>query len=77
MRVSAAKTYFGDKILNNILNISVTTTQEQSVTPSIQALCDLNHSGITWWAPIPDTRYKSQDGRSLNLEVICSMIVSD
>jgi hypothetical protein len=77
MRVSVAETYFGDKNLNNLFNISQTLTREQSRTSSIHTFFDFIDSRITWWAPIPDTRYKSQDGRSLNLEVICSMIVSD
>ena len=52
-------------------------TWGQFVTPSIQTLGDLINSGITWCAPIRDTRYKSQDERDLNLEVICPMMVSD
>jgi hypothetical protein len=47
------------------------------VTRSIRTLSDFVDFGVTWWAPIPDTRYKSQDGRDLNLEVICAMMVSD
>ena len=52
-------------------------TREQSVTPSIRTFSDYIDFGVTWWAPIPETRYKSQDGRDLNLEVICNMMVSD
>jgi hypothetical protein len=77
IRVSVAETYFGNKILNNIFNISQTMTREHSITPSIRTLCDFIDSRVIWWAPIPDTRYKSQDGRDLNLEAICAMMVSD
>ena len=77
MRVAVVEAYFGDNILNNNFNISQTMTREQSVTPSIITLSDFIDYGVTWWAPIPDTRYKSQDGRDLNLDVICAMMVSD
>ena len=77
MRVSVAEAYFGDNILNNILNISLTMAREQSLTPSIMTLSDFIDSRVTWWAPIHHTRYKSQDGRDLNLEVIFAMMVSD
>jgi hypothetical protein len=77
MRVSVAETYFVGNVLHNLFNISQTMTREQSVTPSIQTLCDFIDFGIKWWAPIPDTRYKSQDGRDLNLKVICTIMVSN
>jgi hypothetical protein len=76
MRVSVAMTYFGENNINNLVDISQAMTREQSVTPSIRILFYFIYSGITWWAPIPDTKYKSQYGRDLNLEDICSKMVS-
>jgi len=46
-----------------------------------RTICYSEYTNILWyywsWNPIPDTRYKSQDGRDLNLEVICTTMVSD
>jgi hypothetical protein len=50
-------------------------TREQSITPSLKTLSEFIDGGISWWAPIPDNRFKSRDGRDLNLEVICTMMV--
>jgi hypothetical protein len=75
MRVSDAMTFYGEDVINNMFDISQNMTREQSITPSIKTLSELIDDGITWWAPIPDNRFKSRDGRDLNLEVICSMMV--
>jgi hypothetical protein len=75
MRVSDAMSFYGEDVINNMFYISQTMTREQSITPSIKTLNEFIDDGITWWAPIPDNRFKSRDGRDLNLEVICSMMV--
>ena len=75
MRVSDAISFYGEDVIDNMFDISQTMTREQSITPSIKTLSEFIDDGITWWAPIPDNRFKSRDGRDLNLEVICSMMV--
>jgi hypothetical protein len=75
MRVSDAISFYGEDVIDNLFDISQTMTREQSITPSIKTLSEFIDDGITWWAPIPDNRFKSRDGRDLNLEVICSMMV--
>jgi len=74
-RVSDAISFHGEDVINNLLDISQTMTREQSITPSIKTLSEFIDDGIIWWASIPDNRFKSRDGRDLNLEVICSMMV--
>ena len=66
---------YGEYVINNLFNISQTMIREQSITPSLKTLSDFIDDGITWWAPIPENRYQSRDGRGLNLEVICTMMV--
>jgi hypothetical protein len=75
MRVSDPISFFCEDVINNMFDINQTMTREQSITPSIKTLSEFIDDGITWWAPIPDNRLKSRDGRDLNLEVICSMMV--
>ena len=75
MRVSDVMSFYGEDGINNMFDISQTMTRAQSVTPNIKTLCEFIDNGITWWAPIPDNIFKSRDGRDLNLEVICSMMV--
>jgi hypothetical protein len=77
MRVNVAETYYGEDVVNNLFSLSQTMTREQSITPSIKTLSDFIEFGDTWWAPIPDNRFKGRDGRDLNLEVICAMMVSN
>ena len=75
MSVNHAETYYGEDIVNKLFDISQVMTREQSKTPSLKTLFQFVDEGISWWAPIPDNRYVSRDGRDLNLEVICSMMV--
>ena len=75
MRVSNAISFNGEDVINNLFDINQTMNLEQSITPSIKTLSELIDDGITWWAPIPDNIFKSRDGRDLNLEVICPMMV--
>ena len=76
MKVSDAISFYGEDVITNLSDISTTMTREQSITPSLKTLSEFIDDGISWWAPIPDNRFKSKDGRDLNLEVICSMMVS-
>jgi hypothetical protein len=62
-------------LLKTCFDISQTMTREQSMTPSIKTLSEFIDDGITWWAPISDSRFKNRDGCGLNLVVICSMMV--
>ena len=75
MRVSDATSFYGENIINSLFDICQTINCEQSITLSIKTLYEFIDDGTTWWAPIPDNRFKSRDGRNLNLEVICSMMV--
>jgi hypothetical protein len=75
MKVSDAISFYGEDVINNLFDISTTMTREQAITPSLKTLSEFIDEGISWWAPIPDNRFKSRDGRDLNLEVICSMMV--
>jgi len=59
-----------------IFPISHTITQEDLINPIIQTLEQIIERGETWWAHILDEIYKSKDGRDLNLEVICKMMVN-
>jgi hypothetical protein len=76
MRASDAIPFYGENVINNLFDIGKTMTREQSITPSIKILSEFIDDEITWWAPIPENRFKSRDSRDdLNLEVICSMVV--
>ena len=76
MRVNLAKTYYGSDVVDNPFSLSQTMTREQSITPSLKTLSDFIECGDTWWAPIFDNNsFKGRDGRDLNLEVICAMMV--
>ena len=75
MKVSDAISFYGEDVITNLSDISTTMTREQAITPSLKTLSEFIDDGISWWAPIPDNRFKSKDGRDLNLEVICSMMV--
>ena len=75
MSVNQAETYYGEDIVNKLFDISQVMTREHSITPSLKTLFQFVDEGISWWAPIRDNRYQGRDGRDLNLEVICSMMV--
>ena len=75
MNVSDEISFYGEDVINNLFDIIITMTREQSITPSFKTLSEFIDGGISWWAPIPDNRFKNRDGRDLNLEVICSMMV--
>jgi len=77
MRVNVAETYYGTDVVNNLFSLSQTMTREHSITPSLKNLFDFIECGDTWWAPIPDNNFKGRDGRDLNLEIICAMMVSN
>jgi hypothetical protein len=71
-----ASRLYGETIVEALFPTSHTVTREDLVNPNIQTLNQIIERGETWWAPIPDEIYKSKDGRDLNLEVICKMMVS-
>ncbi len=75
MKVRDAETFYCESVVKNIFDIGINMTREQSRNQSLSTLSFYIDTGMTWWAPIPDSRYKSRDGRDLNLEVICSMMV--
>ena len=75
MRVSNTISFYIEDDINNMFDISRTPTRELSIPPSIKTLSEFIDDGITWWAPIPDNIFKSRDGRYLNLEVMCSMML--
>ena len=71
-----ANRFYGETILEALLfPTSHNVTREELVSQKIQTLQQFIERGKTWWAPIPDEIYKSKDGKDLNLEVICKMML--
>lgn len=76
LTIKMANRLYGETIVEKLFPLSHTVTREELVNPKIQTLQQIVERGETWWAPIPDEIYKSKDGRDLNLEVICEMMVN-
>jgi hypothetical protein len=76
MSLVEAKIYWGEEQVSKIFPIDHTVCRVELITPSLKTLSQLALDGDLMWAPIPDSAYKSNDGRDLNLEVINSMRVS-
>ena len=75
MSVKAAATYYSEENLAQIQSIDAKVHRPFQLTPSLRTLEMIINDGDTWWAPVLDVGYKSDDGRDLNLEVINSMMV--
>ena len=71
-----SNTFYGETIVEALLPLSFKVTREDVFNLSLETLGDIYERGDNWWAPIPDEIYKSKDGRDLNLEVICKMMVN-
>ena len=76
MMVKAAGQYYSTENLSNILPIDAKVQRSMLIAPSLLTLEMIINDGDTWWAPVPDVGYKSDDDRDLNLEAINSMMVS-
>jgi hypothetical protein len=76
MSLVEAKIYWGEEQVSKIFPIDHTVCRVELINPSLKTLSQLALDGDLMWAPIPDSAYKSNDGRDLNLEVINSMRVS-
>jgi len=70
-----ANRFYGETTVKALFPTSHTVTREDLVNPNIQTINQIIELGETWWAPILDEIYKSKDGRDLNLEVICKIMV--
>ncbi len=76
MSLVEAKIYWGEEQVSKILLLDHTACRIELKAPNLKTLFKLACDGDLMWAPIPDTAYKSNDGRDLNLEVINSTRVS-
>ena len=76
MMVKSAGQYYSPENLSNILPIDAKVQRSMLIAPSLLTLEMIINDGDTWWAPVPDVGYKSDDDRDLNLEAINSMMVS-
>ena len=76
MSLVEAKIYWGEEQVSKIFPLDHTACRVELIAPSHKTLFKLALDGDLMWAPIPDSAYKSNDGRDLNLEVINSMRVS-
>jgi hypothetical protein len=72
-----AKIYYGEEQVSKIFPIDQTVCRLNLIAPSLKTLYNMVCDGDLMWAPIPDSAYKSNDGRDLNLDVINSMRVSN
>ena len=76
MMVKSAGQYYSDDNVKNIKPIDGKVHRPMQITPSLRTLEIIINDGDSWWAPVPDVGYKSDDDRDLNLEAINSMMVS-
>jgi len=77
MSLVEANIYYGEKQVSKIFPLDYKVCRLELIDPSLKTLHNLVCDGDLMWAPIPDSAYKSNDGRDLNLDVINSMRVSN
>ena len=76
MSLVEANIYYGEEQVSKIFPLDHIVCRLELIAPSLKTLNNLVCDGDLMWAPIPDSSYKSNDGRDLNLDVINSMRVS-
>ena len=77
MSLVEANIYYGEEQVSKIFPLDHTVCRLELIAPSLKTINNLVCDGDLMWAPIPDSAYKSNDGRDLDLDVINSMRVSN
>ncbi len=76
MSLKDAVIYYGEDQVSEIFPLDHKVCRTELISTNLKTLDKLICDGDLMWAPIPDPRYKSVDGRDLNLDVINSLRVS-
>ncbi len=76
MSIKEASICYGEEQVSKLFPLDHTVCRQELISLSRKTINDLVQDGDLMWAPVPDLRYKSSDGRDLNLDVINSMRVS-
>ncbi len=76
MSIKEASIYYGEEQVSKLFPLNQTVCRQELISLSRKTINDLVQDGDLMWAPIPDSGYKSSDGRDLDLDAINSTRVS-